>query len=123
MSRWSRLAKVVASVVLTLVVLAGLAYAGWRWTQQQYYVGTQDDRVTIYRGLDQTVGPVSLSSTAERTDIPVADLPDFYRTRVSDGVTASSLEAARALIAAGATRLGTSSGVALVTAGVANGTY
>ncbi|WP_313666923.1 Stp1/IreP family PP2C-type Ser/Thr phosphatase [Arsenicicoccus bolidensis] len=98
-SRWSRLAKVVASVVLTLVVLAGLAYAGWRWTQQQYYVGTQDDRVTIYRGLDQTVGPVSLSSTAERTDIPVADLPDFYRTRVTDGVTAGSLEAARAVVA------------------------
>lgn len=58
----------------------------------------------------------------------VADVA-LMRAAVGDaaGVKASggvrSLEAARALVAAGATRLGTSSGVALVTAGVAGGSY
>ncbi len=50
-----------------------------------------------------------------------ATVGDAVGVKASGGVR--SLEAARALIAAGATRLGTSSGVALVTAGVAGGSY
>ncbi|GJD64280.1 deoxyribose-phosphate aldolase [Methylobacterium frigidaeris] len=50
-----------------------------------------------------------------------ATVGDAIGVKASGGVR--SLEAARALIAAGATRLGTSSGVALVTAGVAGGSY
>lgn len=50
-----------------------------------------------------------------------ASVGDAVGVKASGGVR--SLEAARALIAAGANRLGTSSGVALVTAGVAGGSY
>ncbi|MCF4128286.1 deoxyribose-phosphate aldolase [Methylobacterium sp. SyP6R] len=50
-----------------------------------------------------------------------ATVGDAVGVKASGGVR--SLEAARALIAAGATRLGTSSGVALVTAGMAGEAY
>ncbi|AWN49038.1 deoxyribose-phosphate aldolase [Methylobacterium terrae] len=50
-----------------------------------------------------------------------ATVGDALGVKASGGVR--SLEVARALVAAGATRLGTSSGVALVTEGVARGTY
>lgn len=50
-----------------------------------------------------------------------ATVGDAVGVKASGGVR--SLEAARALVAAGATRLGTSSGVALVTAGVAGEAY
>ncbi|WP_253272669.1 Stp1/IreP family PP2C-type Ser/Thr phosphatase [Arsenicicoccus sp. oral taxon 190] len=97
-SRWGRLARILAASLLTLLVLVGIGYAAWRWTQQQYFVTDRDGRVTIYRGLDQTLGPIELSSVAEQTDVPVADLPDFYRTRVQTGVTAGSLDSARGIV-------------------------
>lgn len=50
-----------------------------------------------------------------------ATVGDALGVKASGGVR--SLEVARALVAAGATRLGTSSGVALVTEGVASGAY
>ncbi|KMO16730.1 deoxyribose-phosphate aldolase [Methylobacterium platani] len=50
-----------------------------------------------------------------------ATVGDALGVKASGGVR--SLEVARALVEAGATRLGTSSGVALVTAGVAGGSY
>ncbi|SFU78936.1 deoxyribose-phosphate aldolase [Methylobacterium sp. 174MFSha1.1] len=50
-----------------------------------------------------------------------ATVGDAVGVKASGGVR--SLEAARAMVAAGATRLGTSSGVALMTAGVAGGSY
>ncbi|WP_245524299.1 deoxyribose-phosphate aldolase [Methylobacterium nonmethylotrophicum] len=50
-----------------------------------------------------------------------ASVGDTLGVKASGGVR--TLEAARAMIAAGATRLGTSSGVALVTAGTAPGEY
>nr|WP_246736932.1 deoxyribose-phosphate aldolase [Methylobacterium sp. DB0501] len=50
-----------------------------------------------------------------------ATVGEGFGVKASGGVR--SLDFARALVEAGATRLGTSSGVALVTAGVANGGY
>ncbi|QAY64012.1 serine/threonine-protein phosphatase [Xylanimonas allomyrinae] len=88
---------VVASLV-TLAVLAGVGLAGWggyRWTQQQYFVGVADGQVAVFRGLPASAGPLTLSQPVELTGTLVADLPPFFAARLDGTIRASSLEDAR----------------------------
>ncbi len=61
-------------VVLLAVVVAGL-YVGYRVTQGQYYVGADGGRVSIYRGINEKIAFISLSSVYRRTDIPLSHVP------------------------------------------------
>ena len=38
---------------VVLAVVGGGLYAGYRWTQTQYYVGANGDHVAVYQGIDQ----------------------------------------------------------------------
>jgi PPM family protein phosphatase len=61
-------------IVLVVVVVAGL-YAGYRATQGQYYLGADGGRVTIYRGINEKIAFISLSSVYRRTSIPISHVP------------------------------------------------
>jgi hypothetical protein len=61
--------------VLLLLVIVGGGYLGWRYTQSQYYVGADSGQVAIFRGINQNVAGLSLSSIYQRTGIPVNHLP------------------------------------------------
>ncbi len=78
-SRRGTVARVAAAVLVAAVVVAGGSYAAYAWTRQQYYIGTLDGQVTVFRGVDQDLGPISLSTPEEETGIPVTDLPDSYQ--------------------------------------------
>ncbi|QKE83175.1 PP2C family serine/threonine-protein phosphatase [Arthrobacter sp. NEB 688] len=82
--------RVVAALVVTLVVLAGGSYAAYAWSQQQYYLGEQDGVVTVFRGVDQDLGPISLHAPEYATTIPVDELPDSYQQNIEAGIEASS---------------------------------
>lgn len=90
--RWGALAGV---IVLVLVVAGFVAH---RWSQQQYYVSTQAGVVTIFRGVPQDVGPLSLHSVDTKTDIPVADLPSIYRKEVGETLSANDRQDAIAIV-------------------------
>ena len=85
--RWLR--RLAALGVVALILDAG-GYGAWAWTQQQYYIGDSEGRVTIYRGIPSDLGPISLSSPVDQTDVLLSDLPDFYRTSVEETVTVDS---------------------------------
>lgn len=96
----SRLRRVVTAVVV-LLVLASAVVAGWlgyRWTQTQYYVGVADEHVAIYRGIPQTLGPLTLSEVVETTRVRVDDLPAYIRDRLDDTLPADDLADARASV-------------------------
>ena len=93
--RWLRRGLV---ALLVLVVVAGGAYAAYDWSQRQYFVGAHDGRVTIFRGVSQDLGPITLSSVESESDVTVDDLPDFYRAKVDDTVSTDTLAEARDLV-------------------------
>jgi PPM family protein phosphatase len=92
---WGR--RIVAFVLL-LGLFGGGGAAAWAWSQQQYYVGAADQRVAIFRGLTQDVGPIKTSRLYREEDIPLADLPDYQRDRVQSAIPASGLRDAQRIV-------------------------
>lgn len=85
----------ISSLVL-LLLLAGAGFLGYRWTQTQYYVTISGEKVAIYQGIAQTIGPLKLSHQVETFDEPlVADLSPTMRDRLNETVAQPSLEEAR----------------------------
>ncbi len=85
-------------VVLVVAALVGGGYAAYSWSQQQYYVGEANGHVAVYQGVSQTVGPWQLSHVVSQSDVPLNDLPDFYRGKLDATVSTASIEAARRLV-------------------------
>lgn len=90
--------RALGAAVLALVLLVGGGYAAYAWTQSQFYVGVNDGRVTVFKGVDQTFGPIDLSSPETMSGIVVEDLPDFYRAQAARGITMKTRSDAAALV-------------------------
>ncbi len=88
----------VLPIVALLLVAGGAAYAGYRWTQTQYYVGVHDGTVVIYRGVPEQVVGRSLSSVVEPTDVQASTLPSFAQSQVHDTIAATSIDDARSIV-------------------------
>jgi PPM family protein phosphatase len=74
--RRRRRRPVMTSILVVFVLLvAGALFAFYRSTQNQYYVGTVNGKVAIYRGPDQSVLGMSWNSVFTTTDIPTAQVP------------------------------------------------
>lgn len=98
----SRTRRRVVGAIVTLLVLgvvAAGAYLGYGWTQQQYYVGVNDGRVAVFRGIPQSLGPIDLSTVVESDGPDVSELPGYMQDRVDQTIRATSLAAARDLVA------------------------
>ena len=70
--RWPVMTSILALFVL---LIGGGIFFGHQYLNSQYYVGTSGGDVAIFRGLDQQLFGISLSSVYQKTDIPVAGIP------------------------------------------------
>jgi serine/threonine protein phosphatase PrpC len=95
--RRRRITWLAALVVAIGALVAGLVLT-YQWTQDHYYVGEQEGTVVIYKGVQQTLGPIALSSVLEETDLEVSDLPNYTQRTVEDTINARSLADARAIV-------------------------
>lgn len=87
-----------AGLALGLLVGAG-AYGAWRWSQVQFFVGSAQGQVAIYRGLPQNLGPIRLSSVDQLVaDVPVDELPSYSRQRVQRGIIADDKNSAGQIV-------------------------
>lgn len=85
--------------VLALAVIGGGTYGGWRWTQTQYYVGTNDDHVALYRGISQDLAWVTLSKVQkDHPEIELKYLPPYQQKLVEATIAEGDLNDARAKI-------------------------
>ena len=88
----------ITGLALVLLIIAGAAWIGYQWTQTRYFVGADEDTVVIYQGVQQGIGPISLSTPYEDTGIPLDSLSDFARATVEDTISANSLSHARQIV-------------------------
>lgn len=89
----------VVGFILVLAAIALGLFAGYSWTQTWYYIGTDDDSVVVYRGVQQSLGPISLSEPYEDTGIPLDSLSEFDRSTVEGTISARTLEDAESIVA------------------------
>lgn len=96
-SRGRRLAAVAISVVVLLTLLVG---GGWLLLSRAYFVGEDDGRVALFRGLPGDVAGVRLSWVVERSDVDTAELAPLRRDRLAEGIHVASAAEGRDAIAA-----------------------
>jgi protein phosphatase len=94
--RWPIVTSVLA---LLLILILGGAYFGWRYTQNQYYIGTADGNVAIFRGINGSVAGVKLSHVYQRTDIPISQVPVTDRQSITATISASGRSDAQRILA------------------------
>ncbi|MGP0225033.1 protein phosphatase 2C domain-containing protein [Paenarthrobacter sp. NCHU4564] len=92
--RWL-MPAVAAFVVLGVVVGLWLGYA---WTQTRYYVGEFDQRVAIFNGISQRLGPIQLSRLESVTELRVDSLPEYGQQSVRQTVPAGDLDDAQRIV-------------------------
>jgi protein phosphatase len=89
-------------VTTALVVLAGVVigggYGAWDYTQHQYYVGVDHGQVTVFRGVNQSVAGISLSSVYARSGVPIQQVPDQELQAIQATITATSLGNAQQIV-------------------------
>ena len=83
---------VTTSLVVLLAVIIGGGYIAWRWTQDQYYVAANSKgQVVIYRGINQKIAGVSLSSPYQQTTLQLDQVPSNYQQIVKTAYATGSL--------------------------------
>ena len=93
--RWPLVTSALAVLVILIV---GGAYAGWRYTQSQYYVGADSGKVVVYRGITPKLAWVSLSKVYRQTGIPLAMIPSIDVQSVRSTIPASGLADAQRIV-------------------------
>jgi serine/threonine protein phosphatase PrpC len=94
-SRRRRTRRVAVAVGLLAVIVAGVAIGG-RWLLfNRYWVGFDDDHVSVFRGVPGNVAGLRFSRLVERSPVSRAQVPAGYATRLEDGISAESLTDAR----------------------------
>ena len=97
-SRRGTVLRLAALLVVLVVVVAGGSYAVYAWSQRQYYLAEQDGVVAVFRGVEQNLGPISLSDPEYSTTIAVADLPASYQDSLRSGIEVDDRAAADARV-------------------------
>ncbi|MFE7835290.1 Stp1/IreP family PP2C-type Ser/Thr phosphatase [Streptomyces sp. NPDC057474] len=78
--------------ILALAVVGGGLYSGYRWTQTQYYVGSNDDHVALYRGISQDLAWISLSKVEkDHPEIELKYLPSYQQKLVEATIAEGGL--------------------------------
>jgi serine/threonine protein phosphatase PrpC len=97
--RKRRLPIVTAVVILLVLVIGGGLIGGWQYVQGQYYIGVSNGAVAVYRGVDQSVAGISLSSLAQSyPNLPMAQLDSGDQSQVSQTISYTSLQSAQAIV-------------------------
>jgi protein phosphatase len=91
---------VTTSLLVLVAVIIGGGYMAWRWSQNQYYVAADSKgQVVIYRGINQRIAGISLSSPYQPTGISLAQVPSNYQQTVKTAYASGSLSEVQRIVA------------------------
>lgn len=86
-------------LIIALLAAIGLAcFAGYQYVNQSAYLIEEDGKVAVYRGLDDELFGMPLSSLETVTDVNVDDLPAGVGNRIKEGMAVGSIDEAYELI-------------------------
>lgn len=85
-------------VILLVLSIVTTAVLGYQWTQTRYFVGVDGSTVAIYQGVQQDIGPITLSSVYDNTNLFLSDLRVYDRQQVEQTISAGSLADAKAIV-------------------------
>ncbi|MDN6134042.1 MAG: protein phosphatase 2C domain-containing protein [Brevibacterium sp.] len=88
----SYLGWIIAAIVIVALIVGGLF--AYNYMNNHYSLTTLDGKVTLYRGLDTTLGPIELSQLEDTTDIEVGALNSFSQDRLRSSIQADSRDEA-----------------------------
>ena len=86
------------SIILAVIAIVAAIIVGYNWTQTHYFVGNDHGYVAIYRGVQQDIGPIQLSTVITKTAIPVSGLTPFDRAQVDATITAGNVSKAEDIV-------------------------
>lgn len=97
-ARRRRIAWLVGTAIVIAAIVAAVVLA-YQWTQTHYFVGATDDgRVAIFQGVQQSIGPIPLSHVEQTSQVRVDDLPAFQRQQVEATINADDLRDAHDIL-------------------------
>ncbi|MFY1618578.1 PP2C family protein-serine/threonine phosphatase [Micromonospora sp. WMMD736] len=89
--RKRRPVRATAMAVALLVILGGGLFAGWTYTQRQYYVGaTEEGQVAVFRGIQGQIAGMDLSTVHRTSGTRLDDLTVAAQDTVKVGIRAKS---------------------------------
>ncbi len=77
-------------ILVPLLILGGLAWWAYDWSQRQYFVSADGPYVAVYRGVQLDLPVIDLATLDETSSVRLADLSEFNQQKVGDGIVASS---------------------------------
>ena len=98
--RRARRRRITLIVVIALVIVAVISalVIGYQWTQRHFFVGTSGDTVVIYRGVQQDLGFLPLSSVYRQTSVKVDELSYINKQRIEATISADDLADAERIV-------------------------
>jgi len=96
-ARFLWLKRLLATCVVVGLVWIGLAFA-WSWSQSQFYVGEEDGKMAIFRGLNAQIPGIEISHPYEISDVDLDNLSEIDADTVIGGIEATDLDDARATV-------------------------
>jgi serine/threonine protein phosphatase PrpC len=92
--------RTAALLVVLVGLLGGGLWAGWGYTQRQYYVGsTEAGQLAIFRGVPGQIAGFDLSSVNETSAVEMGDLTTVAQDQVRRGIQADNHSEAERLLA------------------------
>ncbi|MFC0005087.1 PP2C family protein-serine/threonine phosphatase [Micromonospora siamensis] len=83
--------RTAAMLLALLVILGGGLFAGWSYTQRQYYVGaTEDGQLAVFRGVPGQIAGLDLSRVHSTSGAQLDDLTLAAQEQVKQGIQAKS---------------------------------
>ncbi|MCW2782704.1 MAG: pstP, partial [Marmoricola sp.] len=84
--------------VIVVAILGALGWAGYQWTQTQYYVADSAGQVAVFQGVQAELPGLTMHKVKQRTSIELTELPSYNARQVRDGIGANDLADAQAII-------------------------